>query len=857
MRIFLPSIFLFFARLHLTIAQVEITDRAFQVPFSVDETHITVWNGEQYVPLFIKGVNMGVAIPGTFPGQLLVSYDQYLQWFYLIREAGFNAIRLYTLHFPQFYEALRDFNEANPRNPLLVFHGVWLEEEVPGYTEDLISLSPFFWNEIEENVDCVHGNRTIAPRNGKAYGEYTVDISKWVIGWIIGREIYPSEVLHTNKEHPDYNNFEGEFFYIYGKQASEVWMTRSLNHLVRYEWQNYGTMRPVSSSSWPTLDPIHHPLEKNRFEDTATIDLGDLIIDYAPAGYFASYHAYPYYPDFIVKNPQYQDEVDYIGQNSYLAYLKDLKSHYKRFPLLIAEFGGSSSWGKAHYAQNGIHHGGATEREQGHQIIRMFRNLIDSECAGGISFAWIDEWFKRTWITDEMDWVSDRRILWHNVVGAEQNFGIIGFREENKPFQPWQTFDDNSNIKYVEAKADYAFFHMKIKLDDYFKFTDSLIIGIDTYDAEIGESILPTSDISETRAEFALIIKQFGAQLFVTQAYDLFGIWHDRSGDIPAPPEQRFRSIPTDGAPWRIVRLRNNSFTNEVQFIGNLSVNTLGLPLESTDAVIIDSSEIYIKIPWNLLNFTDPSERTVMHDDRSTFERETTTSDGISITAIYRGNRVFTPNRFLWEMWQEVTNATQYEKESYRICKQYLRDIESAPIAKVDFYSTKSKDILEVNEENGILKNDWVLDGGPMIPKIVKSPSNGLLQLNEDGSFTYQAVEGFEGEDFFTYRIISGHNQSVPTTVWLTVTEGGTPKPINAMESFVKIYPNPSTGIFRLDATNIIDRVIVYDSFGNVMDDQIVNHITTTFDLTYNKNGVYFVRVFSGPDSVVRKVIKK
>ncbi len=149
-----------------------------QIPFATNNTHLTIWNGEKYVPIFIKGINMGIAKPGTFPGELAASRADYGRWFKLIREAGFNTIRLYTLHKPHFYEVLDSFNIANPQQPLLFFQGVWLEEEVADYHEDLYTLSSYFTQEIEENVDCVHGNRTISVRPGKAYGTYKVDASK-------------------------------------------------------------------------------------------------------------------------------------------------------------------------------------------------------------------------------------------------------------------------------------------------------------------------------------------------------------------------------------------------------------------------------------------------------------------------------------------------------------------------------------------------------------------------------------------------------------------------------------------------------------------------------------------------------
>jgi hypothetical protein len=62
-----------------------LTGVAQTLPFSTDSTHITVWNGETHVPLFIKGINLGVGIPGTFPGDMGASTG-----------AGLNFIAVYS-----------------------------------------------------------------------------------------------------------------------------------------------------------------------------------------------------------------------------------------------------------------------------------------------------------------------------------------------------------------------------------------------------------------------------------------------------------------------------------------------------------------------------------------------------------------------------------------------------------------------------------------------------------------------------------------------------------------------------------------------------------------------------------------
>lgn len=122
MRLLLP-LFLFLS----IVGRTQTDSLSLTVPFSTDSTRITAWNGERYVPIFLKGINLGVAVPGTYPGELAATNQDYQRWFEGIREAGFNAIRLYTLHFPAFYDELASYNEQHPESPLYFIQGVWLE----------------------------------------------------------------------------------------------------------------------------------------------------------------------------------------------------------------------------------------------------------------------------------------------------------------------------------------------------------------------------------------------------------------------------------------------------------------------------------------------------------------------------------------------------------------------------------------------------------------------------------------------------------------------------------------------------------------------------------------------------------
>ncbi len=128
-----------------------------------------IYEGGQWKEFFVKGVNIGAAKPGSFPGDLNITKEEYLRWFKYIKEMNANAIRVYTTLMPEFYEALYQFN-LNRKDPLYLMHGVWVNEEdtitlLNAYEDNEKILNEFI-KDGQDIVDIIHGNATL-PVNGK------------------------------------------------------------------------------------------------------------------------------------------------------------------------------------------------------------------------------------------------------------------------------------------------------------------------------------------------------------------------------------------------------------------------------------------------------------------------------------------------------------------------------------------------------------------------------------------------------------------------------------------------------------------------------------------------------------------
>lgn len=648
------------------------------IPFATVTDYLGVWNGTGYNKLFIKGVNLGVSVPGTLPGELAATREQYSRWLNMIGTAGFNAIRTYTLHYPRFYQELAIYNNAHPDKPIYLFQGIWLQEDT--LNGNLYPYTAGFDAGIEEVIDCIHGKKAIGERYGRAFGKFDADVSRWTLGFIIGREIHPYEVDSTDFLNSTSSHYEGSNLKISSGTPTEVWLAERLDKLITFEKNKFKVQRPVSVSSWPTLDPMEHPSEPDDLtdEDKISFDLKKIVMNTGTAGYFASYHAYPYYPDFINRDAAYLDDADEIGPNPYLGYLRHLKSHYSGIPLIIAEYGVPSSWAIAHTANSGMNHGGLTEVQQGEMNVRLLKNIHTAGCGGGMMFSWIDEWFKRTWLFDLIKSAPERMPLWHSVASAEENFGMIAFDPPAPVFQQYQMTGSVSKIASVHAAADVQFFNLKLNLNSSFSVNDSVWIGIDTYKESVGESVLPNGAVTSKRPEFAMLIKADSVKLFVTRDYDLFGIWFIRNN---ANPEQVFHSTVTNGAPWHLLRLKHNFEEDSYQKTGILKVRKAGVTATSLDAVWFNGNEMNIRIPWHYLNFTDPSARLVMDDDRSTNKREVTLSDGIALTISYK-KEAATSNRYVWNTWDQAPITTERVKPALNIIKAGNSQISDNPSTK-------------------------------------------------------------------------------------------------------------------------------------------------------------------------------
>ncbi len=629
--------------------------------------------GHGWEPFFVNGINLAIAKPGTFPGELAATRADYDRWLVDIGKMNVNVLRLYTLHYPHFYEALRDYNLAHASKPLYVMHGIWLDEiEAGDYITD---TTEEFDKEIRYVIDACHGNVEIGLRYGKAFGTFTADISPWVMAFLPGHEMDGILVQNGDLKWAGYDKYEGKYLRMGNGLPIEGWVARALDSVVMYDKDKYGDSRPIGWSNWPALDPIHHPTESSTFlQDLVDTDMGKYeAVGGFDRGVFVSYHVYPFNPEFIIYDEKYRATKNGTGQlDSYLGYLKDLKAHHQGIPLVIAEFGIPSSMGIAHVNETAWDHGGYDEQAQKDIVIQLYRDIVDSGCAGAVVFEWIDEWFKRTWVTTPTMLPADRGRLWWDVESPEEAFGIVAYypvpgmsrhvdgissdwtakdftiaKQPSAPLQPaGDGHDDVRTLLTVQMAADPAFFFLRLQLattgtpnlDDVV-----LLVGLSSVEGDTGDHKLldlPFKTSQDLGFETLLVIDKAGGQLSLL-VDDAYNPMHQinaekKGGGMPISNQNGVFELGK-----QLVNNNAQYIAQNLPFVPEKKFYTPGL-LKIGDSEIDTSSHLQVgpggtvevRLPWHALWVTDPSSRSILWDDPKTPDWEAKVTAGMRVVVL-------------------------------------------------------------------------------------------------------------------------------------------------------------------------------------------------------------------------------
>jgi hypothetical protein len=460
-----------------------------------------------------------------------------------------------------------------------------------------------------------------------------------------------------------YNSYQGQYLYTAENATPfETMLTQVGDRAIAYESERYKQQRIFAFSNTAATDPFVYPwqiesmFQKCSFLDTENILATERVI----AGQFAAYNVQPYYPDYL----RYLEDGDWEdlgvgdkslyatadgGVNTYKAYLQRLNNHHT-MPIIVSGLGFSSSRGASRGEENTDRMlGGMSEREQGEAIVSCYEDILVTGCVGVCLSTWQDEWYKTSWNTlHGID--SERAPFWSDAQTSEQSFGFLAFdtgKSESVSYpdgniSEWsdkdvvKAYGDGSS---VSMKYDEKYVYLMVKKQGFNVDTDTLYIPIDTTQKS-GSNYCSNYGIKLDRAaDFMVVVNgKTGTRVLVQEYYELLRAKYSMQvygengylqGNVPDRESSQFKTIDmilqlgstvnnavdsgtVNGGADGETAMPATVFETGLLHYGN--GNPASEQFNSLSDFMSGDGFVEIRIPWQMLNFYDPSTMEI-HDD--------------------------------------------------------------------------------------------------------------------------------------------------------------------------------------------------------------------------------------------------
>ncbi|MEG2685217.1 MAG: hypothetical protein RR929_04040 [Erysipelotrichaceae bacterium] len=651
--------------------------------------------------LFLKGVDLGAGMPGAFPNDFKISVEDYKRWFTQIAAMHANVIRVYIIQDPNFYQALYEFNK-NKESPLYIIHGSWINEE--NMLSTMNAYDPMIKDVAEEDiktlVDIIHGSKYVPYSKEHGHGRYSYDISKYVLGYIIGVEWDGNFVKKTNELNSSITSFDGEYLKMKKGTAFEAYLANLGNTAIAYETNRYEEQRLIAFSNWLPTDPFIQKYEPAKHNDLVQINTNNIKqSDKFLSGMFASYHIYPYYPNFLNYEPTLQSYKDTNGKkNSYAGYLNALKNQLD-IPLVVSEFGLPSSYGIAHIDRSrGMNQGQLSENEHAERIATLYQDIVNTKLAGAIIFEWQDEWFKQSWNTLAFK-NPDQNAFWHDALTNEQFYGLLAFDPGSKEtyypdgkYEEWKDSDiittNEENTIYTSNDEAYVYFRIH---NDNINFKES-----NTY---IPIDITPKSG-SRNSSQFDLKFDRFMDFIIEVKPNQSNFYVHTYYDDTYYTAEELPLLKPLDDILYRYTdnfNIKNqlmewkSKFTVkgtkqeieiplEVKPIGKLKEGTANPNDKEYNSLVnynIGIHDIEIRIPYLMLNIMDPPTSKIAGDFYYNQGAQLMDMDEMYISTIIKNDmKVISSNEskpYKLKTWKQPTYHERLKPAYYKMKEMFSK----------------------------------------------------------------------------------------------------------------------------------------------------------------------------------------
>lgn len=690
------------------------------------DNQFQVYKDEDWNNVNIKSINLKNYIPGI---NTEIDKDTFEGWIEEIANLNANTIKLDDLFPAAFYEALYNFNRS-AKNPIYIIQSIPMD--LDGFKDNLdpfkLDNSVPYKNKISSTISALHGDviiPKISDAKNRVSGEFKADVSPYVSAWILGSPWSEEVIKFTNDNRQDKEDLDGNFIATEGAKPFEIFIADMMEHALEYEFEKYNWMKPIGF----TNQIRDHKIEDDGIREFISINPDVIGVKNKKIGYFVAYDMFPSYPSYMNTSFNYTMYLDHRGDtNNYSGFLNEFISGHKS-PVFIGSFGAPSSRGISSVNTSNFNQGQLSEVEQGNMIGRMYEDIIYNGAIGGSIEAWQDDWNQEAWNIAGLD-NENRRKIWSNVQNTNQHFGLVKFGENKitldgsdsdwiarkiDPIYTRSKEEDNIiNKLYLDHDQEYLYFALELESGHENNLTTNILI--DSIEGQ-GNSNNPFNPKISSPSIIDFIVNIDGAnnsRILVDSYYDVFH-YINNSGQEESDSDEITTDNETTDQEELIIDKKSENEYNKINTTvveekldgqeitenfsislesGRLKLKDLDLDSKDRDSLADycyneDKSFLEIRLPWALLNFSDPSSKEIIGDFYKSPDgiRSRINIDGIKFAiAVYDKNepdKIFSLpenkegklDKFInykWDSWNEVDTETNF-KDSYEIIQELYR----------------------------------------------------------------------------------------------------------------------------------------------------------------------------------------
>lgn len=649
--------------------------------------------------LEIKGVELNSFYPGYNFSDYNIDTEKYLEWFEEIHEMGANTIKANNRLNPEFYEALYKYN-TQKESPLYLIQCIEIEEYETNNSKSIYGFKDELIKECLSAIDVVHGNRYIVTSGIAGRGLYTKDVSKWTIAYIvsgIGKEETIAYTDNTDIRQSSYG-YNGKYFYTNKDEASEteIIIAEIFDKMVQYESKKYKEQRLVSLS----IDLLKSPF---KYKQNVNIQLGKMAyIDMSnikstedlKSGMFISYNMTGAIDEFVellddTELEKYKDIISTIKTDTaYGGFVEFINKYYSE-PVLISSYGFSTSRIPEKQYEKPL-----TEEEQGNRLVQYYNDYIEAGSCGAIISNWQDNWALSNWNVNYST-NEDKEIYWFNKQSIGQCYGVLAFEAKDREkicyvdgnIEEWSDEDFIIEENGLKLYCKYDLENVYIMAKNVSKDVE-LYIPIDTTQNS-GSSKYSNCNFKRNADFLIKVDRTDDTEILVQKYYDSIRAMYEDNitgelqySNVPDKNTDIFSDMRTIlkkkvdpeidislmSAEERI-KYRMYSTTDTGKLVhGNGNPNSA--EYNSLSDFCFGDNCVEIQIPWQMLNFSSPSEMLIHDDYYKNYGVEEIKIENIYIGIGNTESKEINFENVKLSNWKRNVNVQERRKKSYDIIKQ-------------------------------------------------------------------------------------------------------------------------------------------------------------------------------------------